>query len=355
MRMARARLAAIAAAAAALAQTACSGDAADATGDPRDAGVDATGDAPQDAPVARWQLALHDLPEALIGVSGTSARDVWLVGSDAGDGPLVLHYDGTTLRRVRTGDRGALWWAHARSATDVFLGGAGGRILRGSGQAFAPEATPGTDTVFGIWSPDASTVWAVGGRGADGGFAWRRDASGWQPVTLPGGLAGTVSLYKVWGRSASEAWLVGTRGTLLGWNGSALTPLVSGTQDSLFTISASATRVAAVGGLGDGVLLEDDGAGFVDVTPAHASQLIGVWLGESVEVACGVYGAIFQRESGAWTKVNHGLGVVESFHSVWVDDEGGIWAVGGQVLAEPLGAGLLAYRGTRTLPTTVSE
>src|SRR5262245_43354297 len=43
-----------------------------------------------------WSLVFNKLPGALISVWGTSENDVWTVGGDPGDGPTVLHYDGTS-------------------------------------------------------------------------------------------------------------------------------------------------------------------------------------------------------------------------------------------------------------------
>ncbi|MFT6145360.1 MAG: hypothetical protein ACJAV2_003247, partial [Myxococcota bacterium] len=39
----------------------------------------------------------------LLGITGTSASDVWVVGADAGDGPSVMHFNGQDWIRKATG------------------------------------------------------------------------------------------------------------------------------------------------------------------------------------------------------------------------------------------------------------
>src|SRR5688572_1205303 len=63
--------------------------------------------------VVDWSLVVESPSAALLSVSGTSADDVWMVGADGGDGPLVLHWEGTGWQRVQSAARGDLWWVQA--------------------------------------------------------------------------------------------------------------------------------------------------------------------------------------------------------------------------------------------------
>jgi hypothetical protein len=63
---------------------------------------------PEPEPEGHWQVVVEALPEAVLSVSGRSATDVWAVGVDKGQGPLVLHFDGAAWTRVPTGTRGDL-------------------------------------------------------------------------------------------------------------------------------------------------------------------------------------------------------------------------------------------------------
>lgn len=317
-----------------------------------------------DPPRARWDIVHEGLEGALISVWGSSATDVWVVGGDPpapdggeGDGPEVLHWDGTEWTRLHPGVRGDLWWVHGFAEGPVFMGGEDGQILRYEAGAFEIMDTPGTATVFGIWGPNPDDLWAVGGTGASGGgFVWRWDGTAWTDVSIPAEAA-AENVFKVWGTAADDVWLVGSAGLLLHWDGSAMELVPSGTTRTIFTVHTRGERVVAVGGLGTGVVLEREPATdrWVDVTPEMTQQMIGVWLTDEGGWAAGVYGAMLRRESGGWVPEDNGFALAESLHAVWVDPEGGVWAVGGMVLAEPLVHGLLLHRGEREIGNAIRE
>lgn len=298
-----------------------------------------------------WHVVARDLPSALLSVWGTSATDVYAVGGDVGDGggPLVLHYDGTSWERLATGQAGTLWWVFGIPGGPVYMGGEGGMILRYEAGTFTRMATPTTATVFGIWGTSVDDLWAVGGSagGASGGFAWRLQGDAWVPAPgFPSEIAATDAIWKMSGRSADDAWMVGTGGKVVRWDGSALTLSSTGIGESLFTVHANAERFVAVGGFGTGIILENDGTGWRDASPNAAPGLIGTCLFETGGYAVGQDGAVFERgANGTWRDVALGVAIEESFHSVWVDSAGGVWAAGGQVQTLPVIDGLLLYGG----------
>lgn len=302
-------------------------------------------------PEEDWQVVGRHLPSALISVWGTSATDVFAVGGDAGDGhgPMVEHFDGAAWTRLETGQIGNLWWVFGFAGGPVFMGGDGGMILRYQGGAFTRMATPGNDTVFGIWGAAADDVWAVGGAlgGANGAFAWRLQGDSWVLAPgFPSELSTSETIWKIYGRSASDAWMVGTNGKVVRWDGAALTATqVAG--ESLFTTHADAERFVAVGGFGTGKILENEGDGWHDASPAGAPSFIGVYLSPDDDYAVGQEGAVYARGDAGWAAVETGFttNLDESFHSVWVDPSGGVWAVGGQVLRLPLVDGVMLHHG----------
>lgn len=302
-----------------------------------------------------WQLVHDELPGALMSVWGTGADDVWTVGADAGDGPTVLHYDGATWAELDPGTSGDLWWVHGFAGGPVFMGGAGGTIVRYAGGSFEAMTTPGTATVFGIWGSSADDVWAVGGAegGSGGAFAWRFDGERWREAEgFPAGLSAEHALWKVWGSAADDVWMVGTGGTILHYDGEAITEVTSPTTRALFTVHAGpGGRMAAVGGFGTGVLLEHDGSAWRDVTPEGALQMIGVCVTPEGGWAVGVDGAIMTLTGDGWQPDSARAPTYQPLHAVWVDPDGGVWAVGGQVLAYPLVNGVMIYRGERELET----
>lgn len=298
-----------------------------------------------------WQIVARRQPSALLSIWGTSDRDVYLVGGDANDGrgPAVLHFDGTAWTRLATGQVGNLWWVFGFPGGPIYMGGDGGMILRYQGGQFTRmtvQATPNTGTVFGIWGASPDDVWAVGGNpgGGSGAFAWRLQGDTWVAAAgLPVDPA-RDALWKMYGRSASDAWIVGTNGTAVRWDGSALTSANVG-GESLFTVHGDASRFVAVGGFGTGKIVENTGTGWHDASPSGAPALIGVCLSAHGDYAVGQEGAVFTRNGASWSAVKLGVVLDESFHSVWVDPSGGVWAVGGQVLTLPLTDGIVVHQG----------
>ena len=142
----------------------------------------------------------HD--QNLEGVSGVSAKDVWAVGSwydGTADQSLALHWDGTSWKQVPSPDPG-------------------------------PQ---GTD-FNGVRAVSASNAWAVGSSNegtSDRALITHWNGTSWTQVAAPnpGGAAGSV-LNSVAVTSANDAWAVGAyvvgtgRRTLaVHWDGSAWT------------------------------------------------------------------------------------------------------------------------------------
>lgn len=303
-----------------------------------------------------YQIVEEHLREGLLSVSGTSARDVWVVGSDAGEGPLVLHWDGSSWQRRASGTRGDLWWVHAISSETVLVGGEGGTIARWNGSAFEAMSTPSrAPTVFGIWAAAEDDIYAVGGLGGTSGFVWHYDGSAWSALDTIPFLDPTMppAIFKVWGRGPDDVWICGFAGTLMHFDGAAWARVESGTSRTILTLHAIEGAIAAVGGAGTGVLVEPDPAGrWHEVAPELTPQLMGVWLTPEGGRASGINGTILRREGGAWSIEDHGLDLAEHLHSVWIDPEGGVWSVGGRILAEPFDEGIILYQGSQSVSAT---
>lgn len=298
-----------------------------------------------------WQVVHRDLPGALMSVYAASADDVWAVGADSGDGSTLLHYDGAAWSRVDTGTTGDLWWIHGFPGGPMFAGGEDGQILRIDGvDQIAPMTTPGTGIVFGLWGSSPADMWAVGGNqgGASGAFAWHLDGDAFALADgFPTELETTDAIWKVFGRGAGDVCMVGTNGTVLRYDGSAITAEDAGASVSLFTVHGNADRLIAVGGFGVGALLENDGTGWVDASPEGAPQLIGVTASADQAYAVGVDGVVYRRgDDGVWALEPTGAGAFLPLHAATIDPDGGVWAVGGQVLSEPLVSGYMLHKGT---------
>lgn len=301
-----------------------------------------------------WQVVGRDMPSALLSIWGSSSSDVYAVGGDRGTGPMVLHYDGTAWSQLATGERGNLWWVHGFADGPVFMGGDGGMVLRYENGTFTRLSTPGTDTVFGLWGSSPTDMWAVGGAvgGSNGGFGWRLSGNTFSEAAgFPAEITANAAIWKMYGRSADDAWMVGTNGRTVRWDGSTLTPISGGVGESLFTVHADGTRYTAVGGFGTGLILENTDGTWETKSPEGTPGFVGVYLSAEGSYTVGQDGAVYSRGDTAWRKEPLGFNVDETFHSVWVDPDGGTWVVGGQVQTLPLVDGIMIYSGPETLGT----
>jgi len=322
------------------------------------------------------RLILEDLPGALLSISGRAHDDVYAVGADPDDGmgPLVMHWDGRTWRRLRTGVSGDLWWISDTLVDGAFLmAGTGGLLLRfePSTGRFEQLPAPIDDVLFGVWVAPDRHMWSVGGdlaNQAAGGVVLVRDpidevpaSSGavtshlggpdWSvdteaPKVFPGGLP---ILYKVWGVDESNVWVSGLHGVVLNFDGIRWSTVDTVGAPALFTIHGNGDRVVAVGGTFEGAILELEDGRFVDRTPLGLPIMNGVSVAAGgVAVAVGQGGAIARRTEQGWVQESTPLNPFHDYHAVWIDPRGGIWMVGGD-LSIDLDSGVIAYAGPQAL------
>jgi hypothetical protein len=323
--------------------------------------------APETAPESArvWELLASELPSALLSVTGRSPTDIYAVGADKGHGPLVLHFDGKGWTELHTGTRGDLWWAQALANGPVLMGGAHATVLRFDGKRFESLKTPGlpSQTVYGVWGADAQNFYAVGNVDGKNGFVWHFQgatvASEVLPPNLPRMAGGELpGFFKVFG-IGDETWVVGGAGVVLHRTAGAPFALVpTATKDTLFTVHGTPDHLLAVGGSGNGVLLEGKSGAFHDASPVAAGLLQGVFAGDRGDWVTGERGFVYTRPPGAtaFTLVDHGLTLptTSALHSVFVDSAGGVWSAGGNVLSTALSDGVLVHYGD-SVPTVVID
>jgi hypothetical protein len=114
----------------------------------------------------------------LLGVSGTSATNVWAVGWCCGISPLILHWGGKAWREVHSAGRGAGTQLNAVTSISPDDAWAVGFYENGNTENFFTEhwngrawrwiATPGApdggfDTLLGVSGNSPDNIWAVGG------------------------------------------------------------------------------------------------------------------------------------------------------------------------------------------------
>lgn len=308
-----------------------------------------SGDPEDDLPP--WQDVAENLPGAVLSVWGSAADDVFVVGADAGNGPEAHHFDGeawTPLSGLGSGD---LWWV--TGAGDArWTAGAGGRVARlePGGATSASWVVDEAVTFFGAWAPGDGTAWVVGGNTevpSNAAVAYHFDGSAWTQATLPTEVSAQYALYKVWGKADDDVWAVGSGGVSMHWDGVAWTYVDTVSTSNLFTVHDG----YAVGGTVSGTVLALSSTGMTwsDESPDYALQLTGVH-GGAAPVAVGATGSVYFRDTSGWVADPREKPTYQDLHAVWVDPDGGTWAVGGHVSSAPLIQGAVVYSGPAAIP-----
>lgn len=151
-----------------------------------------------------WQKA--SLPAStnvirrLRGITALAANDVWVVGGTSPNGgviyPYIAHWDGNTWREVNPRsadiDSGELFGVAGTSATDVWTVGSGGvqpMTLHWDGTVWKkvanPPATMGPRYLFSVAAVAADDVWTAG-FDSNQSIALHWDGTAWQDVPAPG-------------------------------------------------------------------------------------------------------------------------------------------------------------------------
>lgn len=95
------------------------------------------------------------------GIWGSSARDVWMVGSG-----VARHWNGTEWSDVRVGTQNILRAIWGVAANDIWAVGDNGTIVHYDGARWTAIPSGTTQTLRAVWGSSASDVWAVGQSGA---------------------------------------------------------------------------------------------------------------------------------------------------------------------------------------------
>ena len=274
-----------------------------------------------------------------------------MVGADGGSGPMAFHLQEGVWVALSGFDAGDLWWVHG-GGDGVWACGEGGRVFHAdsTGANVVGSVTDPATTLYGIWGPGDGTAWAVGGdprQPSDAAQIWRFDGKVWSAVVLPDEAAERIAIFKVWGAASDDVWAVGSGGLALHFDGTTWATVDTLNTNMLLTVHDG----YAVGGTISGTILRLDGGGTVwtDESPTFAIQINGVHGGAD-PVAVGMQGTVWFRETDGWEQSPGERPTYQDLHGVWRDPDGGVWAVGGHVSAEPLIYGTLVYTGGRTVP-----
>jgi hypothetical protein len=163
----------------------------------------------------------------------------------------------------------------------------------------------------------------------------------------------------VWGRSDSDLYVSGRLGLIFHYDGAQWAQVdvdaggVDATLLPLFTVHGNATQVVATGGLVGGVVYERQGSTFENRALPGLPQMNGIFLRpDGTGVAVGNGGSVAFRGASGWELQRPGLGTALDLHAAWVDPDGGVWAVGGD-LTTSLDQGMVVYGGTANVGSTI--
>ena len=110
--------------------------------------------------------------------------------------------------------------------------------------------------------------------------------------------------------------------------------------------------MAVTGGANNGVIYELVGSTFENRATPGTPPLNGVFLRpDGTGVAVGIAGTVAYRGATAW-QLQPGIETALDLHGVWIDPDGGVWAVGGD-LTTSLDQGMIIYGGTAAVGSTI--
>ncbi len=314
-----------------------------------------------------WSSMASGTTADLWAIWGSSANDVFAIGN----GGTILHFDGSMWSAIPSGTTGPLTAIWGSSASDVFAVGFFHTILlHFDGSTWLPMTmiVDGTrlpsNTIFGsIWGTSSSNVFVAGfyqdidqnaQLGASHFLILHYDGSAWTTMVsqTSGGLGdiwgssssdiyafglglhydgsawtkvgGLLAGGDAWGLSPNDIYLCGDGGRIVHFNGTASSPMVSGTSVKLAGIWGSSSLDLFVVGNGGTILrrsctpatpdpfvfLNRTGAAVNSVAAATAEiHVSGICSSAPISVAAGEYSV----DGGAYTSlpgtVNNGNNV----------------------------------------------
>jgi hypothetical protein len=174
----------------------------------------------------------HPYPQGfqLSGLAGVSGDDLWA----AGEGRLLLHWDGASYRARTSPAEGRIFKLWGLSANDIWGAGEGGTLIHWDGKTWARVCSPTQVplTTFSGTAPD--DVWVAGGD------LLHFNGQAWSTVEL----AGTIEPLAVFAVARDDVWVSGRFGAVAHWNGEEWT----GSSD--LPSIASAYHLRAIWGTG---------------------------------------------------------------------------------------------------------
>jgi hypothetical protein len=135
---------------------------------------------------------------AVYQASAATASDIWGIGGSHGFNRTLLHYDGSSWRRVRPGALAGFRYTHvlAFGGKNVWLAGSVGgspRLAHYNGRAWTSLPMPGSTAATGICRDGHGGIFVVANSGHGTSIVRDRSASGtWRPTSVSSSPANEV-------------------------------------------------------------------------------------------------------------------------------------------------------------------
>jgi len=207
---------------------------------------------------------------AFTSVSGSSAKDVWAVGT-AG---TILHFDGNVWSRANapTSDLLRSVWS---SADEVWV--VGDKTLNHFDRSsWSTVARPAGSVESGVWGRTKQEAWLAG----PGGALERWNLTAGQTVAVAGATS-AANFRALWGGSNGDGWAMGEKGTIARWNSSGWSAGPHLTDSNLNGAWSDGRSTWFVGD--NGTFLEFDGNGWL-ASPLGARGLQRLWSASASDV-----------------------------------------------------------------------
>lgn len=253
-----------------------------------------------------WKVAAQ--PGHLRALWGSSDNDVWGVGNAQLDAGRSWPYAGSDLFHGSTTQWSSqpaptdrrLMAVHGTSASNVWVAGAGGTVLRYDGGTWAPllpQSALLKAPLDSVWGSGPTNVWATG---PDAGLL-HSDGTGWS-VAAPGSF---TSLH---GTAASDLWAVGPSGARH-FDGQTWSDRSAGLDAGLVTVWAMSTS-EVWGGSDDGTLYRwrpATGWTWSYKLPFGQTSLpdyhVGIWGSGPSDVYAGSWSKPAHFDGGTWGEI----------------------------------------------------
>ncbi len=270
----------------------------------------------------------------IYGVWGSSANDVWAVGSSA----TVYHFNGASWGASSqvAGVYQELHDVWGSSASDVFAVGGNGTIVHFNGSTWSVMPTGTTVYLQAVWGSSPTDVYAAG----EYGTLLHYDGSAWSAV--PSGVADFYSP-KIWGSSRNDLYVVSGSGAIHFDGTSWSTVPAVGWGYAVWGTAPTDVYAASW------AVLRYDGANWNPMTGSTGTAF-ALWGSSGSEMyAVRDQGGVASWNGATWTDYRSVSD--RDLNSVWGTSSGDVYAVGPNWYG--LNAGII-LRGVRGATVTVT-